>query len=406
MKNVLTHMTSCQSGKSCPVPHCSSSRQIICHWKSCKRNDCPVCQPLKQPDQRKGPGGPQLPGGPGQVGGPNTGPGGPSVSSACEPLGNNRPLENDPNNAANSLPYITGSNNNSANPVGPGQPHVNTMKEKNEKFIPLEFMITSQNSSGFPTIAGQILGHLDFDTLVSCRLVSKDFNNFLDDKTFWIACLDQVRKEYLDKLLVEGNLPKPKCSRVQIMSPEKIEENYNSWIAFLEIIKTKGSIEDLINFTKLIKQSEELIQAFANFCPIKNLLHFWDTGHGRHGFEKLNPIYVKLVEKSLKFEMVDEKELMAHHWDILIEIGCRSQNPEVVDCFISKLIKFDPIRARNDIKQFDEEMERWMEERRQLLEERRRRNSNYISPLTLYYGIACAVVFTSYHIPGIIKRFF
>ena len=68
MKNVLTHMTSCQSGKSCPVPHCSSSRQIICHWKSCTRNDCPVCQPIKHPDQRHGgPGGPQIgPGGPGQ----------------------------------------------------------------------------------------------------------------------------------------------------------------------------------------------------------------------------------------------------------------------------------------------------------------------------------------------------
>ena len=68
MKNVLNHMTSCQAdGMTCPVPHCSSSRQIICHWKSCTRNDCPVCQPLKQPDQRSrqgpgGPGGPSVPG--------------------------------------------------------------------------------------------------------------------------------------------------------------------------------------------------------------------------------------------------------------------------------------------------------------------------------------------------------
>ena len=80
MKNVLTHMTSCQAGKTCPVPHCSSSRQIICHWKNCSRHDCPVCLPLKTPnnDQRgrggpqvgPGPGGPSLPGPPGPNGGP------------------------------------------------------------------------------------------------------------------------------------------------------------------------------------------------------------------------------------------------------------------------------------------------------------------------------------------------
>ena len=139
MKNVLTHMTSCQSGKSCPVPHCSSSRQIICHWKSCTRNDCPVCQPLKQPDQRgRGPGGPNLPGGPNQaIGGPNTGPGGPSVSSAGGPLGNNRPLQNGPNNAANSLPFMA-IGNNSANPGGPGQPHVNTSNANSNSTQPTD----------------------------------------------------------------------------------------------------------------------------------------------------------------------------------------------------------------------------------------------------------------------------
>ena len=53
MKNVLNHMTTCQSGKSCQVPHCSSSRQIISHWKNCNRQDCPVCLPLKQADRNK-----------------------------------------------------------------------------------------------------------------------------------------------------------------------------------------------------------------------------------------------------------------------------------------------------------------------------------------------------------------
>ncbi|QQP38249.1 CREB binding protein, partial [Caligus rogercresseyi] len=52
MKNVLSHMTSCQAGKQCPMAHCSSSRQIIAHWKHCTRQDCPVCLPLKQQDPR------------------------------------------------------------------------------------------------------------------------------------------------------------------------------------------------------------------------------------------------------------------------------------------------------------------------------------------------------------------
>ena len=34
------------SGKSCPEPHCASSRKIMCHWKGCKQNDCPVCSKL------------------------------------------------------------------------------------------------------------------------------------------------------------------------------------------------------------------------------------------------------------------------------------------------------------------------------------------------------------------------
>ena len=53
MKNVLTHMTTCQAGKNCTKPHCSSSRQIISHWKHCNHNDCPVCLSLKQANKNK-----------------------------------------------------------------------------------------------------------------------------------------------------------------------------------------------------------------------------------------------------------------------------------------------------------------------------------------------------------------
>uniref|UniRef100_A0A4X1W472 histone acetyltransferase n=1 Tax=Sus scrofa TaxID=9823 RepID=A0A4X1W472_PIG len=53
MKNVLNHMTHCQSGKSCQVAHCASSRQIISHWKNCTRHDCPVCLPLKNAGDKR-----------------------------------------------------------------------------------------------------------------------------------------------------------------------------------------------------------------------------------------------------------------------------------------------------------------------------------------------------------------
>ncbi|XP_053595491.1 histone acetyltransferase p300 isoform X2 [Microplitis demolitor] len=53
MKNVLTHMTTCEEGIECTIPHCSSSRQIIAHWRQSQKSDCPVCLPLKQADKNK-----------------------------------------------------------------------------------------------------------------------------------------------------------------------------------------------------------------------------------------------------------------------------------------------------------------------------------------------------------------
>nr|UYO08131.1 CBP1 [Bursaphelenchus xylophilus] len=47
MKSVLDHMINCNNGRQCQFAHCASSRQIITHWKNCKKEDCPVCKPLK-----------------------------------------------------------------------------------------------------------------------------------------------------------------------------------------------------------------------------------------------------------------------------------------------------------------------------------------------------------------------
>ena len=84
------HLPNCQMGRSCTIQHCASSRQIIAHWKQCKRPDCAVCQPLKPPQPGPGPNGPgnpqnnQPPGNnqPGDPGGNNqTNAGGPNVTN-------------------------------------------------------------------------------------------------------------------------------------------------------------------------------------------------------------------------------------------------------------------------------------------------------------------------------------
>ena len=142
------------------------------------------------------------------------------------------------------------------------------MTEKIEDFIPIETWMRSQNLSGFPTIVGQIFGHLDFDSLTSCRQVSKTFRNFLDDKTFWIACLDEVRIKYLDELLVKSNSSMIKFYGILRVSTEEtklFKNDHKIWTRCLEMIKAEGSIEDLINVTKLMKQSDEW-EIFFKFC--------------------------------------------------------------------------------------------------------------------------------------------
>ena len=184
------------------------------------------------------------------------------------------------------------------------------MMEK-EKHIPIELWMRSQNSSGFSTIVRQILGHLDFNSLINCRLVSKSFKNFLEDETFWITFLNQVSKEYLEKL--KEMIQKAKCPEFYIMSPEEIKDDYNSWTTILEILKTKGSIEDLINFTKLLKQAEDLIQCYGNFFPIERTYSFRNAGYGYRiaGFEKENVVQMKLLKNNLSSEMVKENRIIS-----------------------------------------------------------------------------------------------
>ena len=52
MRNVLSHMESCKSGKLCGVAHCSSSWQMLAHWSKCKKLDCSFCAPIKEADKK------------------------------------------------------------------------------------------------------------------------------------------------------------------------------------------------------------------------------------------------------------------------------------------------------------------------------------------------------------------
>jgi len=121
MKNVLLHLPNCQMGRNCTIQHCASSRQIIAHWKQCKRPDCAVCQPLKPPVNNPGGAGanqqnPNQPGGPDQqsLHQPNPNQQGPDQANRPNPADQ----ANQPGNQPNAVGGPAGQN-----PANrPGQP--------------------------------------------------------------------------------------------------------------------------------------------------------------------------------------------------------------------------------------------------------------------------------------------
>ena len=241
---------------------------------------------------------------------------------------------------------------------------------KMQEFIPLELWMRSADVTGWPALVGQIVNKIDLETALKCREVSTAFKYFLDNnRDVWKHILDRVRREYLDKLLLE--LPEPTCRYVSAMSPEDVKNDHKSWMVVLEKIKRNGTIEDIILFGKLMKQSNKLIISFARFCPIKSLFLFFDTGDNNIGHEELVAISMKVFQTFLRLRLKEEDELISiqDHWDHMIEIICRSQNPEVVEYFTTKLIRFDPIEAIDDIKKFNGELRQWLEERAREVEE-------------------------------------
>ena len=220
-----------------------------------------------------------------------------------------------------------------------------------EEFIPLEAMMTSRDVTGWPAIVRQIVNKIDFDTVIKCREVSTAFKHFLDNnRNVWIDILDRVRHEYLDLLEV----PEPIRRYV---SPEEVKNDHKSWMVVLEKIKNNGTIEDIIFFGRLMKQSKNLILFEWGFCPIKCLFSFFDNGDWlMFGFE-LAALSMKVFQTFLRLGLEEEDELISRHFDDMIQMINRSQNPEVVEYFMTKLMRFDSIKTRDEIKIFDEDIE-------------------------------------------------
>jgi len=115
------------------------------------------------------------------------------------------------------------------------------MEDTDDVKIPIETWMQSQHASGFPKIIGKILDQLDLDSLINCRQVSMTFKNVLDKKIgsdFWMENLGQVIKEY------------------RLAMPDKTKRCF-TWTMFIKEVRKRGSIDNIIEFRKLIKQSEE-----------------------------------------------------------------------------------------------------------------------------------------------------
>ena len=178
--------------------------------------------------------------------------------------------------------------------------------------------MTSRDVTGWPAIVRQIVNKIDFDTVIKCREVSTAFKHFLDNnRNVWIDILDRVRHEYLDLLEV----PEPIRRYV---SPEEVKN---------------------------------LILFEWGFCPIKCLFSFFDNGDWlMFGFE-LAALSMKVFQTFLRLGLEEEDELISMHFDDMIQMINRSQNPEVVEYFMTKLMRFDSIKTRDEIKIFDEDIE-------------------------------------------------
>jgi len=199
-----------------------------------------------------------------------------------------------------------------------------------------------------PTIVRQIFGHMDFDTLLKCRTISKTIQDFLDNekqRNIWVSMIDKVRHETVDIFLHD-----PEGVTFQ-MSKEAISDDHSKWIVVLDKVKENGTIKDIILICNLMKQTENLAIAFNSFGPLENLCSFYDTGDSKFKFEELVRRDMKLFKTWNRLNLETENSLISTLWDdYLVECVGRSDNSEVVYFFMEKMMVHDHIKLRDDIK--------------------------------------------------------
>ena len=173
-----------------------------------------------------------------------------------------------------------------------------------------------------------------------------------ESRDFHLSNLDEAQHEYLDVILLDISLTED--DNGDLMSPEKVQQDWNKWIEVLEKVKTNGTIEDIKLMIKLIKQSINLIRSFGTFCPIDNLFRFYDTGDEEDdfslGLEEFCLDFMKIFQTYLRLGLEEEEELISNNFEFMTEVMNNSPNETVANYFHEKIHNYLEEQAINDLR--------------------------------------------------------
>lgn len=206
----------------------------------------------------------------------------------------------------------------------------------------LEKMVDSQEASGLPQNARQILRYLGLEDLLVLRNVSKNIRSFLDadeQKRIWKSKMDDLREKYLEKLK---------------LAPKK-HSLLKNWITVVQNIEFSGSIQDMI-ICNVLKGPEELITAF---CNEKNLYEITNSYGSLYDWVVVDEKLDEFTNTNIKPDLYPT--LSGSYLDVMkvmLEIVTKSYNVEVIAYFGEKLMNYG---KTHDFKKFDVEFKRFLD---------------------------------------------